>query len=270
MDPQLRYVVDLLERMTGRKFELFALDYVEASATEAVSVTYNPQAQIQNSAPDFPADNTPILRIQQIKETEQSLYQAQGSVLIGDETRYFSVSLEMARQQEVTRASITTEQALKDPLVLNLDGKGASLSSETHALDLNADGHSEQVATLADGSFYLVNDANSNGLADDGRELFGALSGDGFKELAQLDSNGNGFVDIEDDEFSQLRLWQPETDEWLSLNDAGVIALYLGSESTPYMLKDENLELLGAIRSTGFFLREDGPAGTMQQVDLVV
>ncbi len=49
----------------------------------------------------------------------------------------------------------------------------------------------------------------------------------------------------------------------------GIGAIYLGNVSTNYNLRG-NEGVNGAIRSTGFFLKETGQAGTMQHVDLTV
>jgi hypothetical protein len=55
-----------------------------------------------------------------------------------------------------------------------------------------------------------------------------------------------------------------------SLTEAGVGALFLGSQSTEFSLKDNQQQLQGQVRQTGVFLRENGTAGTLQQIDLAV
>ena len=54
------------------------------------------------------------------------------------------------------------------------------------------------------------------------------------------------------------------------LKNADVGAIYLGSASTNFHLKDDNNNLGGMIRQTGIFLRESGGVGTVQHVDLAV
>jgi hypothetical protein len=46
--------------------------------------------------------------------------------------------------------------------------------------------------------------------------------------------------------------------------------LYLGQQATPFELKDGAGNELGAVRATGLYLTEDGRAGSLQQIDLVV
>ena len=48
---------------------------------------------------------------------------------------------------------------------------------------------------LGSGSGFLALDKNGNGKIDDGSELFGTKSGDGFADLAEYDSDGNGWID---------------------------------------------------------------------------
>jgi hypothetical protein len=51
---------------------------------------------------------------------------------------------------------------------------------------------------------------------------------------------------------------------------AGVGALSVLGVSSPFALKTGDNALQGMVRSTGLYLREDGGAGTLQQVDLAV
>ena len=63
---------------------------------------------------------------------------------------------------------------------------------------------------MAANSAYLAIDANNDGLINDGSELFGTRSGDGFADLAKLDSDGNRWLDEADSQFDRLRIWQPD------------------------------------------------------------
>ena len=104
----------------------------------------------------------------------------------------------------------------------------------------------------------------------DGSELFGTQSGNGFADLAQYDSDGNGFIDENDEIFDKLKIWcmdengQPHL---YSLKEKGVGAIGLMHTGTQYSLTNENNETNAVIRNTGFFLFEDGNAGTIQHVD---
>ena len=157
---------------------------------------------------------------------------------------------------------------LKDPLVINFNGKSSELTSERLSFDLNADGQREDIPGLASGSGFLVFDRNGNGQADDGSELFGALSGQGFNDLAQFDQDKNGWIDESDDAFSKLGVWSGKA--LSSLKERGVGALYTGAVDAPFSLKTDDNQLLGQIRAAGIYLSEAGEVGHMQQIDLAV
>ena len=161
----------------------------------------------------------------------------------------------------------------KDPLILNFAGPAAQLTSQRFTFDLNADGKSEQIHFATGGSGFLALDRNGNGKIDNGSELFGAHSGNGFADLAGLDSDGNGWIDENDPAYAQLRVLNKSADgqdRLSTLAAAGVGAIALNHVGTPFDLYAAQHDLQGQIRSSGVFLREDGTAGTVQQVDLTV
>ena len=117
-------------------------------------------------------------------------------------------------------------------------------------------------------------DKNKDGEINDGSELFGAKSGDGFKDLAQYDEDGNGWIDEKDAIFDDLSIWTLNEEGekvQISLLAADVGAIYLGNASTEFSLKnEENHDTNGIIRSTGIFLKESGEVGTVQHIDLAI
>jgi hypothetical protein len=199
-------------------------------------------------------------------ESESSQFSAQGVVQTSDGQQIdIAVELNMSRSftstlDEIFRAG----DALKDPLVINYDGTAAQLTQEKFSFDIDADGSKENISFVAPGSGFLTLDANN--------ELFGALSGDGFAELAAYDRDKNGWIDENDAVYSRLRIWTKTAvgaDQLMTLADKGVGALYLVRVTSPFAIKDSNNELQGQVRSAGIFLREEGGAGTLQQLDLV-
>lgn len=173
-------------------------------------------------------------------------------------------SLHVYEQTTIEAGSIV----LQDPLVLNFSGTAKELSGQTMAFDLDADGQVEQVPCLSEGCGFLVFDRNHNGQADDGSELFGPRSGQGFQELSALDGDHNGWIDENDAVFGDLALWSGE--RWQSLKEAGVGALYTQSVEAPFTLRGDTQEVLGEIRAAGIFLAESGTVGSLTQIDLAV
>jgi hypothetical protein len=164
------------------------------------------------------------------------------------------------------------DAVFKDPLVVNFDGNAAQLTRDTFAFDIDADGSADQIAFVTPGSGFLALDSNSDGRINDGGELFGALSGDGFADLAAHDEDGNGWIDEADAIYTNLRIWTKTAsgdDQLLALGDKGIGAIYLGRIATPFSLKNDDNALQGQVRASGLFLFENGGVGSMQQLDLV-
>lgn len=140
------------------------------------------------------------------------------------------------------------------------------------AFDLYSDGRTEAVHLLSGSRGYLAPNPNQNGRIDDGLELFGPHTGNGFAELTRYDGDGNGRIDENDAVFKQLRVWTPSadgTDQLRTPQEAGVGALNLASVNSPFALRGEHSSALGVVRSIAICLREDGGVGTVQQIDLM-
>lgn len=171
------------------------------------------------------------------------------------------------RQLDISQRR-TTLGALKDPLVLNLDGKIAGLTEARVNFDLDQDGKEDSIPGLSEGNGFVALDRNGNGTIDDGGELFGARSGDGFGELAGLDEDGNGVLDERDNQFSALQFWHPDHAP-VALVELGIGAILLRPLDTPFNRLGENGNL-GVLRQSGLYLTEQGKGGWVQQIDLRV
>lgn len=207
-------------------------------------------------------------------ESETTSFNTKGSVVTADGREIdFNIGLEMSRSFTQTAGSYIdfTQPVLCDPLVINLDSNIATVSDQKFFFDLDGDGEEEEISQLNSGSGYLALDKNGDGIINDGSELFGTTSGNGFADLAAYDQDNNGWIDEADEIFQHLRIWIKDengNDKLISLKDAGVGALYLGSSDTQFSLKDASNNTNGVIRKTGMFLYEDGNTGTLQQLDL--
>lgn len=181
----------------------------------------------------------------------------------------FDFAVDMAREFKSEKVfEDAGSVVLRDPLVLSFDGKASELTNNRQNFDLNGDGKLESIPGLGASSGFLVFDRNANGKADDGNELFGAKSGNGFAELVAFDVDHNGWIDEADPVFSQLAVWSG--DSWSSLAGRAVGALYTGAVDAPFSLKNSANGLLGEIRAAGIYLSESGAVGALQQVDLAV
>ncbi|WP_250657015.1 hypothetical protein [Alkalimarinus coralli] len=185
----------------------------------------------------------------------------------------FSLYLQLNQKAtyETTESFVMEVQQMRDPLVINFAADSVSLTDQYFEFDLEGDGDDELIASLASGSGYLVLDKNANGMVDNGGELFGTRTGQGFSELAAFDNDGNLWIDENDDIFSQLKLWVGDENgrqQLKSLKDVGVGAIYLGSAEGHFNLHSSSGAVLGDIKSSGIVLMESGEVRTIQEIDL--
>ncbi len=206
-------------------------------------------------------------------EAEQMNFSANGVIKTADGKEInFNIGLSMSREymSQTTTSLRAGDAVVKDPLVMNFNGTAAELTDTKFSFDINGDGTTEKIASLGSGSGFLALDKNHDGKVNNGTELFGAKTGNGFSELAAYDQNKDGWIDEQDSVYSQLKVWQGGNSGLVSLKDAGVGAISLANQQTAFALKDSNNQLLGEVRATGVYVQENGRVGTVQQVDLAV
>lgn len=186
----------------------------------------------------------------------------------------FGVNINMSREfASMVSMETTSKVVMTDPLVINMDDLPAGTREMTFQFDIDADGNMDEISMLREGSGFLALDKNGDGKINDGSELFGTRSGNGFADLAVYDQDGNGWIDENDEIFSKLLIWSKDkdgNDVLKTLKEADVGAIYLSSAASQFSLTDEKENTVqGMVRSTGVYLREStGRAGTVQQVDL--
>ncbi len=274
-DWRINLLKTIIEQLTGHKIKLFRPQDVQAHGDAQTAQT---SQSTQGKGPIEPPRAGWGLVYNQTsihQETESSEFHAQGKVRTQD-GQEISVNLQVNLSRQFmaeNHLTLRAGDAPKDPLVVNFAGPAASLTQRDFRFDINADGQIEQMAFLNPGSAFLALDRNANGRIDNGSELFGPTTDNGFQELAAQDGDHNGWIDANDPIYSQLRLWHRDeqgTEHLSSLQQKGIGALYLGYGETPFKLADAQNQTLGQVRSTGLFLREDGTSGSLQQIDLVV
>ena len=278
-DPVLRMIRAMIAMLTGHEVKVF--DARELQSNTPVSNVPDPN-QVQQGVQE-PLQQQPVGygieydRHESYTESEQTQFQAKGVIRTSDGNEIsFSLSLSMTRSyHEESDTSIRLGDARKtqDPLVINFNGTAAQLTSQRFMFDLNSDGQSENINFVTNGSGFLALDRNGDGKINDGSELFGAKTGDGFTELALLDSDRNGWIDENDAAYEMLSVWTKDSsgqDKLSTLKEVKVGAINLARIATPFNIKDTSNALQGQIRTSGIYLQEDGQAGTIQQIDLSI
>jgi len=275
IDSRLRLLMNMIEVITGRAVKVFDARTLQAQPDMQVST---PSAaatdSTQSMQPTQAGWGMELDTHESMTELETTQVSASGVVQTADGKQInFSLQLDMSRAYvEENSTSIRSGDAVRqDPLVINFAGNSVELADTQFSFDLNADGNQETIAFVTGGSGFLALDKNGDGHINDGTELFGTRSGDGFADLAKFDQDGNHWIDENDAVYSQLRVWQKDAsgqDTLSSLSSSGVGALYLGRVASPFSVNTATNQTLGRVRSTGLFLYESGQAGSLQQVDL--
>lgn len=265
LSPKQTVQINLLSRLVGKKIVLPSLEITaDPNKVKTESIKEQPETA--------PLENTFILSQDYYFEAEQTTFSASGNVTLsnGEQTE-FNFSMAYSREYESYSERVMSLEELQDPLIINFSDQPMSLSSETMEFDLNMDGEVDNIATLSEGAAFIALDKNNNGIIDDGSELFGAQTGDGFAELAQYDDNQDGYINNKDQIFSQLLVWQPGVGSGISkLSDSSVDTLVLQTVNTEFTFKDENNNTLGQMRKSSVYANNDGSVGSLHQVDLKI
>lgn len=274
-DPRMQLLLRMVEALTGRKIKIMSMR--DFQATQA--------APVQNQSPSASAGyGIEYERHETSYEAEQTSFSAQGVIKTADGKEIeFKLQLNMNREHTEqndfsmrlgdAQQKASVQPKTKDPLVINFDGNAAQLTSTKFSFDLDSDGNAEKISFAAPGSAFLALDKNQDGKINNGKELFGPTSGNGFQELAGFDQDGNHWIDENDAVFADLKVWSKDaqgSDHLLSLKEAGVGALFLGNVSTEFSVKDASNTLNGQVRSSSVYLNENGTVGSLQQIDLTV
>ncbi len=276
-DVKLTLLEKMIEALTGKKVKGNKVKQYEGNGPGRGGR----QNGAQNQLPHFntggggsrPSNVTTMTHERFMYESESVSYSAQGLINTAD-GQQISVDINMYMSRDFVSyesVSMEFERQLCDPLVINYAGDAASLTDETYSFDLDFDGVADNISFAGQGSGFLAYDENGDGRINDGRELFGPETGSGFSELREYDQDGNGWIDENDDIYSKLSVWSKDkngNDVLYSLKEVDVGAIYLGDIETQFSMTDANNNAKGVMRSTSFFLKDSGGAGTISHIDL--
>ena len=280
---QLSIIQVLFESCTGRKMKFYGpLAGTEENcgqSTQALHDFYKSLAPGGDTAQNVPVNGAQRLVTTwtdtTFEEEQYISFSVAGSVTTADgKTIDLNIDLKMGSSFYEQHTEVAQEmQRMCDPLVLNFEGGAAELTGEKFSFDLDCDGTAENISFVGAGSGLLALDKNGDGAVNDGSELFGTISGNGFGDLAAYDDDGNGWIDENDAIYENLRIWSRDEngdDTLLALGVRGVGAIYLGNVATDFTVRGDDGAVNGAIRRSGVFLTEAGDVGTVQHVDFSV
>jgi Ca2+-binding RTX toxin-like protein len=158
----------------------------------------------------------------------------------------------------------------QDPLIFDLDGDGIELMSvqDSNAhFDYGGIGFAPKTGWVAASEGILIHDVDQN-IAVTSNELFGAVSGNAFNDLAAFDTNADGKVDSNDTNFSSLKIWidadgdgQGDAGELVTLSSLDIKAINLTRTAS-----GENLNG-NTVVETASFVRNDDTTGMIAEVN---
>jgi hypothetical protein len=267
-DTRIKLIESLVFALTGKRMKF------KDRAAELMKKSH-PQITISISGPIGAQGWGLAYDYQEVRAEKESVsFNSGGYVKTADgRTIAFDMNFSMSREYyEQTNLSIRMGNAKVDPLVVVLDGGAPTLSTAKQAFDLDADGQTENISFATGNSGFLALDKNDDGEINNGSELFGPTSGDGFSELRAYDTDKNDWIDESDEVFGQLSVLMMSQDgekTLFKLGEVGIGAIYLNEISTQYEFKDMTDEY-GEMKSSSIFLKENGSVGTIHHIDLAI
>ena len=281
---KLQLMILVLESFLGRALDISGFSFnsdMEHSSKEKVNGTLSSVNDIfsATSAELINIDGQSfqqgdLLSVEQWHSHEQHLnYQVKGVFNVNDQELSLDYNFALSSEQVSYSKIEMSAAALKDPIIVQFGSQGLGNIKGQKDFAINQDNTLDSLPIFSGDVGYLVYDKNNNQQADNGSELFGPTTGQGFTELAQLDSNNNGFIDADDQQFEQLYLWQPsgdkdQTNQWLSLKEAEIQAISLSAISTPFDFYDQQGKIQAQLRQSSFAISESGNGLGVHQIDV--
>lgn len=167
-----------------------------------------------------------------------------------------------------------------DPLVLDLDGDGIeTVGTQGYAgalFDHNKDGIRTATGWVSADDGLLVIDRNSDGIINNGNELFGdstalkdgSTAQHGYAALKEFDTNSDGLIDAQDEAFKQLRVWRDLNQNGIS--EEGELftleSLNIQSLNTAYQDVNTRLGNGNSLAQKGSYTLSDGQIREMGDV----
>jgi hypothetical protein len=269
IDSKMQVIRRIMEAFTGKRIKVAEVASDNVEEVEITETGHAPQNQREGWGLEYDYQ-------EEYYEIEQMKCAATGTVVTAD-GREISFSLEVAMNREFHESTSLIIRAgdarLVDPLVINYDGQAADLTDTRFSFDLDGDGTDEDISFAGPGSGFLVFDRNEDGKINNGFEMFGPQTGHGFAELADYDIDANGWLDEGDPLYANLKIWAKDADgadQFFSLKEKDIGAIYLSSIATPFSLESAPGILAGRVKAGSIFIRADGSAGTVQEIDLAV
>lgn len=200
--------------------------------------------------------------------------------IIKTEDKEFNIELQCSYTKaffEQHKETLSFEETnFLDPLIIQYDANASAFdtlsSTMSFQFDLKNDNTLVDIPALKKGNGFLVLDKNNNGVIDNGSEMFGPNTNNGFEELRAYDSDGNHWIDENDPIFNELLIWsknENNEESLIALGQSGIGALYLNEIKSDFTYNKSVNESMARLKANSIFLREDGTTGMLSSLDFI-
>ncbi|MSN96472.1 tandem-95 repeat protein, partial [Campylobacter sp. FMV-PI01] len=188
-----------------------------------------------------------------------------------------SIDMDKILQDWVLKDNFLDNSSFLPPIVLDLNNNGItslSLKDSDAYFNYGENYRRYKTAWIESGDAILGVDLNKDGIINSAFEVFGnktklkdgSFAKDGYEALKEFDSNSDGIIDINDDNFKNLVLWfddgdaKGEAGELKTLSQAGVKSISL-TPKTHKLLENGN-----KISFESSFVKDDESSGVLRDV----
>ena len=124
----------------------------------------------------------------------------------------FSKAIEQGIADEFALAAVKIFEVVpcnvSDPIILDLNGNGVfDITRVERGVNFAMTGNRPAATSWLQGDGFLFNDANGNGVVDNGTEFFGTTGQDAFVQLMAFDTNGDRQITSADAGYNKLFVW---------------------------------------------------------------
>jgi hypothetical protein len=260
----------------GTRSETISLENIPASGTLTMNFTYSANDK-QSGSGAVDANEGPIFDFS--LTTGGIDYDATTITNKQNDSNYIgskdSVSKVIEFDYEISGSSLSLTN-VEDPIIVDLGTPGIEIGNNPSGtnFDLNVDGFAELLTWPGGEDALLVLDYDGSGAIEDGTEVVSPRFQNGYYSssvdaLTSLDTNADGVINCNDDQFDDLMLWidqdhdgVSQSGELYSLADKDIVSFNLDASSTGDQV---NGRVITAQGSVGF---TDGEIGTYVAVSL--
>ena len=164
----------------------------------------------------------------------------------------YSNALKVGIEDEFALAAVKIFKVVpcnvSDPLIVDVNKNGKfDVTTIENGVNFSFTGTRSQATAWLSGDGFLFHDRNSNGVVDNGTELFGtdrSFNG-GFTHLAHFDSDKNGVIDHKDDVYKSLFVWVDTNMDGVSTKDEVTTLLKVGVMNIDVVAQSYNKSVNG-------------------------